>query len=564
MSEENVVLEENSEKKENRFNSFMKKNGFYIGVFLIFALVIIIMTSDKENPSKGVIDYSDAVFYQSGNQLYLQRDNKEAVLLSASLLQDYVLTQINYVIKPCKISKDGNYVYFFENVILDGNVYMGDLCRFTNNKKETIGVNVPLSYALSADYDKVVYATFTGTDDEGTYLYDLYLYENGKSSLIDSEIDKECITLSGDGKTIIYHKGFYADTQTTAMYVYKNGASKMVDNQVVYYYKQNANGTFKANWPLTNYDGSKIIYAGYMGPESLPSLNLYTPSDQKSTMLVKSFVQVFVDDDLNNAAINGETSPETMSGSYIRYDLNTLEKEIFATNIWGLCDMVVAKYVTDPFINLGFYLKSYDEVTNTADLYFKGTDQEETKVLSSINVDNIQFSLDYKSMYALAYYYAAEGGELHEISNITTSSYDLEKIDEMVMEYHFDDANTVLGFRKDVKLYLIDKSGTKKMIDNHDVSSFEITPDGNLLYFYKDGGLGTGELYMMEADTNKDYELVDKAVTFIYEFGDNYVAFVNGFDFGDAAGTLIVTDGKGNFQIIAEKVSTLLMKNYIK
>lgn len=564
MNEENVILEENSEKNESRFKGFMKKNGFYIGVFLIFALVIIIMTSDRENPSRGVIDYTDAVLYQSGNQLYLQEDGKEAVLLSPSLLENYVLTQINYVIKPCKISKDGKYVYFFENVILDGSVYMGDLCRYTNDKKETIGVNVPLSYALSSDYATVLYTTYTGKDSEGTYLYDLYLYEKGNSKLIDDEIDKECITLSGDGKTIIYHKGFYAETQTTAMYVYKNGSSALIDNQVVYYYKLNANGTYKANWPLTNYDGSRIIYAGYMGPDTLPSLNLYNTTSKKSTKLVDSFVQVFVDDNLDKLSINGETVAEMMSGSYIRYDLNSMEKEIFAENIWGLCDMEVSKYTTEDFLDLNFYFKSYDEVTNTADLYFKGEGKEEEKVLAGVNVDDIKFTADHTTMYALAYYYAAEGGELHEISNITNTSYDLEKIDEMVMEYHFDDENTVLGFRKDVKLYLIDKSGTKKMIDNHDVTAFEITPDGKLLYFYKDGGLGTGELYMMEADVNKDYELIDKAVTYIYEFGDNYVAFVNAFDFGDSVGTLVVTDGEGNFQVVAERVSTLLMKNYIK
>jgi hypothetical protein len=241
-----------------------------------------------------------------------------------------------------------------------------------------------------------------------------------------------------------------------------------------------------------------------------------------------------------------------------------MDKEVVVKNIWALIHLDVARYVDSEFFDFNFYFKSYDEITSTANLCFVDTEGTEQIALPSVYADDVQITDDYKTLYALGYYYSAEGGQLTKYSNITTSSFDETIIDEGVSEYHIDDNDTILGYRKDVKLYLIDKKDNKKMIDNHDVSAFEVTGDGSLIYFFKEGTIGSGELYIMETNVDKDYVLVDKDTTFIYEFGDNYVAYITGFEFSSETGKLVVTDGEENYEVIAETASNLLMKNYIK
>ena len=567
--EKKVIVDEKTEKERSKLYKFMKKHGFYIGVFCIFILVIVVMTSDLGNSYSGTIKYDEKAFYSENNKLYLKENDKDAVLLTANVLKEFTNTKIGKVILMCKISEDQKYIYFFEDVIISGENYIGTLCLYKNNKKIVISENVALSYALSNDLNKVAYVKGSRTSDDQPFTYDLYFYENGNEILIETDVDKECYTLSGDAKTIIYNKGFYPETRTTSMYIYKNGESTLIDNQVVQFYKLNANGTYKSNWPYTNTDGSKILFATYGGEESLPTLKLYKTSDKSITTIANNFVQVFVDENLDRAIINGETRSPAFVGEYIKYDLNKMTKEVYATDIWALMHLDIAKHVDDSYFDMNFYMKRFDPNTDTADLYFKGEGKEEEKVLTSIFVDDIKINNTYTQLFALEYYYSAEGGTLVQIDNISKNSFEVNEISEKVMEYHLDDKFEVLGYRKDIKLYLIDKTGDQKMIDNRDVDSFEITGDGNLLYFYKtkfDGGqqIGKGELYGYDINKGEDYTLLDKEATFIYEYGNQYVAYISEFSFASESGKLIITDGNDNFEIIAQNASTLLLKNYIK
>jgi len=569
MSEEKKVLRERPVRTKGKINEFVKKHGFYIGVFLIFVLVIVVMTSDKDVSYSGEINYTEKAFYSDGNVLYLKEKDKDAKLLTANILKEFKNTKIGKVLIMCKISKDQEYIYFFENVDISGENFHGDLCVYHNNKKKIIGENVPLSYALSSDLSKVAFVQGYRESEQFPFSYDLYFYEGNNKKLIDTDIDRDCYTLSGDAKAIIYNKGFYQETGTTSMYIYKNGKSELIDNQAVYFYKLNANGTFKSNWPLTNEDGSKIIYATYGGEGELPNVNIYKAKDKSKTILANKFAQIFVDDRLDKAIINGERKMPANVGELIKYNLNNLSKEVYATNIWGLMYLDVAKYVDLSFFDMNFYLKTFDGSTDTADLYFKGEDLGEEKVLSSVYVDNLKMNSDYTKLYALGYYYSVEGGQLVIFEDITSNSYKVNEVDENVMEYHFDKNHNVFGYRKDIKLYFINKDGEKKMIDNHNVASFSITDYGNLVYFYKnefDEGkqIGKGDLYIYDVNKNDDYTLIDKNITFIYEYEDRFVAYLTDFSFASETGKLIITDGKNNFEIISESVSTLLMKNFIK
>jgi len=565
MNEEILKNEKEKEvKKPSKFGVFMKKNGFYLGIFFLMLLVVLVISSDNTKTTKGNVEYNEKIFYTEGNQLYIKTRGKEPVLLTANLMEKFSTTKKSPILLMCKSSEDQKIIYYFENVKIYEKLYIGDLLVYKNNKKRTIGHNVPLSYALSSDLEKVVFVEGVEDTEKGGFTYSLNTYENKKKTLIAEDVDKDCFTVSGDGKTIFYNKGFYADTATSAMYMYKDNISTLIDNQIVYYYKLNANGTYKSNWPLTNYDGSKVIYATYAGENELPSLNMYTTSNNNSKLLSESFEQVFVDENLDRAVINGEVKGVMQIGNFIKMDLNTFDSEIYAKDIWGLIYMDIAKYVDDSFFDMNFYYKNFDPNTITADLYFKGEGQTEEKVLASVYVDDVKFTKDNKNIYALGYYYKEEGGTLTKISDITKNSYISNEIDEQVSEYHFDVANSVLGYRKDVKLYIIDEKGNKKMIDNHGVSSFGITRNGKLIYFFKEKTIGKGELYAMVINGKRDYKLIDKDTTYIYGFEDKYVAYITAFDFGTETGALILTDGINSSEVAVEHASTILNGNNIK
>jgi len=556
--------EEKQIKRPSKFGVFMKKNGFYLGIFFLMLLVVLVISSDNTKTTTGSIEYNEKAFYTEGNKLYIKDREKEPVLLTANLMEEFSSTKKSHILLMCKSSEDQKIIYYFENVRVLEQLYIGDLMVYKNNKKKKIGHNVPLSYALSSDLEKVVFVEGVEDTKKGGFTYSLNKYVNKKKTLIAEGVDKDCFTLSGDGNTIFYNQGFYVDTATTGMYMYKDGINTSIDNQVVYYYKLNANGTYKSNWPLTNYDGSKVIYATYAGENTLPSLKMYTVSDNKSHLLSENFEQVFVDEKLNKAVINGEVKGALQIGNFIKVDLNTMKSEIYAKDIWGLIYMDIAKYVDDSFFDINFYYKNFNPETTTADLYFKGEGQTEAKVLSSVYVDDVKFTKDNKNIYALGYYYKEEGGDLTVFSDITKTSYKSNQIDEQVSEYHFDDANSVLGYRKDVKLYVIDTNGSKKMIDNHSVKSFDITKNGQLIYFFKETTIGKGELYVKEINSKKDYKLIDKGTTFVYGFEDKYIAYITAFDFGTESGTLILSDGMNSSEVIVEYASTLLNGNYIK
>lgn len=556
--------EEKQIKKPSKFGVFMKKNGFYLGIFFLMLMVVLVISSDNTKTTKGSIEYNEKAFYTEGNKLYIKERNKEPILLTANLMEEFSSTKKSPILLMCKTSEDQEIIYYFENVKVFEKLYIGDLMVYKNNKKRKVGHNVPLSYALSSDLEKVVFVEGVEDKDKGGFTYSLNRYVNRKKTLIAENVDKDCFTISGDGNTIFYNKGFYVDTATTTMYMYKDDINTAIDNQVVYYYKLNANGTYKSNWPLTNYDGSKVIYATYAGENALPSLKMYTVSDNNSHLLSNSFEQVFVDEKLNKAVINGEVKGALQIGNFIKVDLNTMKSEIYAKDIWGLIYMDIAKYVDDSFFDINFYYKNFNPETTTADLYFKGEGKTEVNVLSSVYVDDVKFTNDNKSMYALGYYYKEEGGDLTVFSDITKTSYKSKQIDGQVSEYHFDNANSVLGYRKNVKLYVIDANGSKKMIDNHNVASFNITENGQLIYFFKESTIGKGELYAMEINSKKDYILIDKDTTFVYGFEDKYVAYITAFDFGTEAGTLILSDGMNSSEVIIEYASTLLNGNYIK
>ncbi|MCK5812320.1 MAG: hypothetical protein KAG94_05440 [Clostridiales bacterium] len=572
MNDEKTNLKEevNTEKaettKDSRFKRFIKKNGFYLGIFLVFVLVIAVMSTDKDETYNGEIAYDGQIYYANGNQLYIQSDSKEAELLTANLLEEYNMTAVGKVLLMCKITEDESKLFFFENVKLIGETFYGDLLVRENKKTKTIEKDVLMSYALSSDYETIVYGKVVNVDNNNNILtIDLYSEKNGKATLIDSDVDGSCFTISGDGKTIYYNKGFYYETQTTSLFMSRDGINSVISNQAIYYYKLNANGTYQSNWPMTNTNGSKVIYATYSGENVMPALNMYQPDGQAKTILADSFAQIYADKELNIARITGDIRGSSFVGSLIEINLNSLEQEVITKDIWSMLSLQVMEYVDKEFLTLPFYFKNFNDLAGTADLYFKGENKDEEKVLPGVLLTDVKISEEYKEIYGLAYYYVSEGGELTKISNITDTSYETTLIDERVMEYHFDDANEVLGYRKDVKLYLIDKNGEQKMIDNHEVSAFDITANGKLIFFYKESGeIGKGDLYVMETDVNKDYKLVDKDVTFAYDFSGKYIAYINDYVFSEEAGPLIVTDGQDNFEILAPKVSTLLQKNTIK
>ncbi len=560
-----VVEVENLEKtEESRLKRFIKKNGFYLGIFLIFVLVIGVMSSDRDGNYSGDISYDGQIYYSNVNQFYVQTDGNDPVLLTANLLEEYNMTTVSRVLLMCKTTEDESKLFFFENVKLVGETLYGDLLVRENNKTTTIEKDILMSYALSSDYETIIYGKVTNINEDGSFIIDLYSEKDGKATLIDQDVDGSCFTISGDGLTIYYHKGFYFDTQTTSLYMSRDGINSIISNQAVYYYKLNANGTYKSNWPMTNTNGSKVLYATYAGENAMPALNMYQPQGQAKTLLADSFVQIYVDDELNIARITGDIRGTSFMGNLIEINLNSLAQKVISKDIWAMFSLQVMEYVDEELLTLPFYFKNFDDLAGTVDLYFKGEGQDEEKVLPSVLITDVIISNDYKEIYGLAYFYISEGGELTRISNITSTSYETTLIDEQVMEFHIDDENTVIGYRKDVKLYIIDENGERKMIDNHDVSAFDITANGELIYFYKESEMGKGDLYVMETDVTKDYQLIDKDVTYVYDFAGKYVAYINAYVFSEEAGTLIVTDGHDSFEILAPKASTLLQKNTIK
>ncbi len=562
---EEVNVEKTETTEDSRLKRFIKKNGFYLGIFLIFVIVIAVMSTDKDKTYNGDIAYDSQIYYANANQLYVQSDGKDPVLLTANLLEEYSMTTVNRVLLMCKTTEDEKKLFFFENVKLVGETFYGDLRVWEDNEIKTIEKDVLMSYALSSDYETIVYGKVVDVSKDNLLTIDLYSEKNDKATLIDSDVDGSCFTVSGDGKTIYYHKGFYYDTQTTSLYMARDGINSVISNQSVYYYKLNANGTYQSNWPMTNTNGSKVIYATYSGENAMPALNMYQLDGQAKTLLADSFVQIYADKELNKARITGDIRGSSFMGSLIEIDLNSLAQEVIAKDIWAMLSLQVMEYVDEEFLALPFYFKNFNDLAGTVDLFFKGENSDEEKVLPGVLITDVKISSDYKEIYGLAYYYVSEGGELTRISNITNTSYETTLIDERVMEYHFDDANEVLGYRKDVKLYLIDENGERKMIDNHEVTAFDITANGKLIFFYKESTeIGKGDLYVMETDISKDYKLVDKDVTFVYDFAGKYIAYINAYVFSEEAGTLIVTDGHDNFEILAPKASTLLQKNIIK
>jgi len=553
-------------KKKFEFKPFIKKYGFYIGIALIMTITLIVLFSNKEVSYSGDVKYEEPVYYITGNNLYIKERGKDEVLISTSMFQDPDSRTKEEALSSVLISKDGQYLYFFENTVFDerGSA-LGDFCVYYKGRKTLIEEDTGIYFAISDDNSTVAYIKPNFGVQGGTgydnIRYDLYTFsvKDGKD-LVEGSVEPLWFNISGDGKSVIYTKYYDAATDTTSLFINKDGQSSFVDDHMFFYGDYVPKGTFRQNWPKTNFDGSKIVYGKRLKYGEMVDMYLY--SNGENNLLGEDVLQVFTDEKLDKVLMVHNYDNEVFSGDMSRINLNTLAREEIASDVWGLATVEVALTADTEFLDMNLYFKYYDEVINVADLCLM-TEEGEEVLINATDVTNIQASDDYSLIYGLEYYVPEEGGQLTKI-NFDDGEYAKVEFDEYVEEYTISTTGKYLVYLLQDDLFFVGPNDKKVHVDKYNVETFGVLEGDEQLYFFKESGLGRGNAYIRGLSANDQIQIVAEETHYCWDFGDGSLAFLTGYDFETSTGDMYITDGDGGYELIVQNVELPLFFNYIQ
>ncbi|MFO7636351.1 MAG: hypothetical protein R6W96_03485 [Clostridia bacterium] len=553
---------EEQEKNKRNFSGikkFMNKFGFYIGILVIIAIAVIVVSSDNRVVFKGSVKYESPVYYVHNNMLFLKEHGNEAILISRNLLKEWSISEANTVLVSVQITPDQTRMFFLENINFKQSTYFGDLYVYSDGKKELIGENAILEYVVSDDYDTVLYVSVSFTEEGKSY--DLYKYnkESGTEH-IDSNVDFICFTLSGNGNVAVYHKDYSYVNNTTSMYVHQDGESILVADDAHLHGKHNPSGTFRNNWPIINRDGTRILYVAR--PEANEMLDAYIYESGSTRIIGQSITQIYADEPVQTVLMIENASIEKKSGDMVRMDLSTGNKETVAKNVWGLTDIYTARMMDSTFIQRNIYFKNYLDMVNAADIYYM-MDGQEILLGSKVAVNKVQYSQNYMNFTTMEYYSEDSGGTIIHVSFQENGEYVKFTGNDDTKEVRVTNDGRHKAYVSGGTLFLLDEDNKKSMIEISDVFNYEFMEDGDKLVYFKRREL-TGDIKVQFLYGQKNNEVIAQDVTSAWDFRENgYIAFLAFYDFSTDAGTMVLTDARGNYEIIAEKVNAHLIHSFI-
>jgi len=552
-------------KKKFGFKIFLKKYGFYIGIALIMTIAIVVLFSDRETTYNGDVLYSEPVYYITENNLYIKDRGKDEILISSTMFQDVENRSKEDALSAVLISKDGEYLYFFENIAYDSSgAALGDFCVYHKGRKHLIEENTGIYFAISDDNSKVAYIKpnfgvqgGSGYDD---VRYDLYTYSiKAGKDFVEGIVEPAWFNISGDGESVIYTKNYDASTDTTSLFLYQNGKSTFIDDHMFFYGDFMPKGTFRQNWPKVNVDGSKIIYGKRLKYGEMAKMYLY--SNGSSTLLGEDVLQIFTDEKLDSALMVHNYNREKFTGDMTRVNLNNLDSEFITSDVWGLATVSVALTVDSEFLSKNLYFKDYDEIINVADLCIM-TENGEEVLIRATDVSNIQFGDDYSTIYGLDYFVPEEGGELTKIV-FDDKGYETIELDEYVKKFVISKTGKYVSYLVDDILFYVGENNEKILVDKTDIETFGILEGDEKLYFFREASMGLGNAFVRGLKKNDSPKLVAEASHYCWDFGDGNLAFLTDYDFGASTGSMYITDGNGGYELIVENVELPLFFSYI-
>ncbi len=557
-------MEETKTKFE--FKAFMKKYGFYIGIALIMVITLIVLFSNREAYYSGDVNYDNPVYFITGNNLYIKDRGTDEILISSSMFQDPENRSKEDALASVLISKDGQYMYFFENIVIDEKgSFLGDFCVYYKGRKTLIEENTGIYFAVSDDSSTVAYIKpnfgVQGGSGYEDIRYDLYTFsiKNGKE-LVESAVEPAWYNISGDGESVFYTKFYDAATDSSSLFIYKDGISTFIDDHMFFYGDFVPKGTFRQNWPKTNFDGSKVVYGKRMKYGEMADMYLY--SNGENTLLGEDVLQVFTDENLDKALMVHNYDHEVFSGDMTRINLVDLAWEEVASDVWGLATVSVALTADTEFLDMNLYFKYYDEVINVADLCLMTEDGEEI-LIRATDVTNIQSSEDFSLIYGLEYYVPEEGGAVTKIA-FNDDKYIKTEFDGFVKEYTVSTTGQYVVYTVAENLFFVGPNNKKVYVDKYNIETFGVLEGDEQLYFFRESSLGRGNAFIRGLSANDQAKMVAEETHYCWDFGDGTLAFLSGYNFETSTGSMYITDGKDKYELIAENIELPLFFNYIQ
>ncbi|MBN1623505.1 MAG: hypothetical protein JXN10_03690 [Clostridia bacterium] len=556
-------MEENA--KKFNFGEFLKKSWFYIVMVLIVGLALAVMLSDRDVKISGDVEYEQPVYYITGNNLYVKERGKDEILISTTLFQDLESRTNQDALSAALMSPDGEYLYFYENILIEDEVLTGDFCVFHNGRKKVIEEDTSIYFAVSDSYDKVAFLSLkkgvTGGTGYEDLQYDLYTFDVKKGrELVQTAVMPAWYTMSGDGNTVAYIKNYDAATDSYSLFTKSKGIEKFIDDHMYFYGDFVPNGTAKANWPRLNFDASRILYSTRMKFNEMTDMYLY--SNGQSNLIGEDVLQVFCDAELTTALLLHDYQNEIFVGTMTRINLETLEKEKIADEVWGMASVNVAVTLEKELLDLNIYFKNYNDIINVADLCMMTPDGEKI-LINSTEVTGPVISKDGKMVYGLDYWVEEDGGQLVKIYLNPDNTFERLEYDEFVKEFIASASGNYVTYKIDEDLFMIGTDDKKVFVDRYDIESYGILTGDELLYFFRSSGLGNGNAFVREIGKSADVKMISEATHFVWDFYDGNIAFLTGYDFAEKTGALYITDGFGSYELIAEKVELPLFYNKI-
>ncbi len=558
-------MNEKAEKFD--FKEFLSKSWFFIGIFIIVMIAIIVLMSDRETTYKGEVEYGMPFYYITGNNLYIKEQGRDEVLVSANMFMEPDSRKQDDALDAVLISPDGEYMYFFENIdFTDEGEMTGDFCVYHDGRKRLIEEDTGIYFAASSDSSRIAFIkTLYGVEGGSGYAdvrHDLYSYsiKEGKK-LVEEGVQPNWVNISGDGKSIIYTKFYDAATDTSSLFMDHDGETVFIDDHMFFYGNFVPMGTYKLNWPLVNHDASKIIYGKRLKYGEMVDMYLY--SEGENTLLGERVLQIYADDGFEQAIMVEDYSYDEITGVMSRINLDTMQKEKIAEDVWALGHVDVSKIVNSEFINTNLYLKNYDDIINVADLCLM-TDEGEKVVLNATDVSNIQYSNDVKTIYGLDYYIEEEGGRMTKVKLADNDIVDIYKFDEMVRDIYSAASGKYVAYTLDDDFFIIGDSNEKVHIGKMGLESIGFLNDDEKMYFFTEAGLSMGNVFIRELGGSADNQLIAEKAHYVWEFGEDKLAFLTDFDFVKKRGTMYLTDTEGKYELMVENVELPLLYNFIQ
>ena len=590
---EDIINVESTDKKikADKFRTFLKKNGFYLGLATLVLIMAVVLIFDANRKLKGDIPFDNTVYVIGDNSISLVKHDEEPIVLTSTLFKDYKDQQLGLEAhNGILMSNDEEKIMYVDELHLINNDefsqsrLIGTLRLFDGTSNIKISDEASFYYVVNDDFNTVIYKKYRVSDDNKTLINDLYKFDliTKESVLIKEDVDTDIFSLSNDGKVCVflddYAKSYVENGEPTySLYKYEDGKTVLVSDNVYNMEASVSTGNADLNYPLINKDGKKIIYAivNYVVMTQdeeqtnetevnndkikvYPTFDMYMYDDGNNELVAKSCAQLLVSYDFSQMIyIDGivdhidKYDEMGFGGTYYHYNLLTNEKTIVSDYVFGFVPRNVIGYVDNEYIDANFYFKQYNIDNNTAHLYTYrdgkhilidkevsvGSDEE-------LKLDFVTFSDDYKTVFVFKSYISKTSSLLYRYSIRSTGNVIEYMCEEkyIINKIKLTTDEDYLVYNAEGRLVILSSDNTKKTIEREGVNSFDITEGGRYIYYYKETAIGAGAVYYYDLQEGKESVKLVNNVNEVWNYQDNMVMFRINTDYNTMTGDLYLTD----------------------